>query len=145
MIQLYVQALLKLGLCDLIEGNFSGAEDYISQVEREAIPNGLIYEQVWCSIGRARIALSRHQFDQAQAAIIEILEASEQRNMAWIKLRGLHFCAQLHKATREPSLIHYEADYQALIEMLSRNAQSDALRSDFEKAKHYWAEGHAYP
>ena len=143
--QLHTQAILKFALCDLIEGEFDSAEAYLSQAERQAVDLGLIYEQVWCHVGRGRIALSRHQFSQAEEEIKKILEISTQRNMAWMKLRGLHFCGQLHKATRDPALLHYQQAYEDLLTMLSEHTQSAALRGDFENAKKSWEMGHAYP
>jgi tetratricopeptide (TPR) repeat protein len=145
MTQLHAGALLKLALCDLIERNLSGAEANILQAERLALDNGLVYELVWCQVGYARIALSRKQFDVAQKAIERILKTSDQRNLVWMKLRGLNFCSQLHNATQEPSLLRYRSERQALLQFLSEHTQSDSLQNDFTTAKKYWEEGHTYP
>ena len=145
MTQIHAQALLRLALCDLIERNFAGAEEYILLAERESLENGLVYEQVWCCVGRARIALSKRDFEQAQAEIENILDISGQRNMAWMKLRGLHFYSQLHNATGDPALLRYRPDLNDMLETLSEHTQSQALRPNFEKATSYWKEGHAYP
>lgn len=145
MLHLHAMALLCLALCEILERNLPEAEAYISQAEPIAQENGLVFEQTWCKIGQARIALSRRQFDTAEEKIKAILTVSDQHNMAWMKLRGLNFCFQLYHATQKPSLIFCRAEYENLIKSLSENIRSDVLKQNFDSAKQYWSEGHAYP
>lgn len=145
MMQYYVQALQIFGLCEMIEKNLPEAEEYILEAEHLALEKGLVLEQAWCKVDRARIALSKHQFETAEKRIVEIMDISNQRNLTWIKLRGLQFCSQLYKATRKSCLLQYQSDFHALINFLTEHTKSEPLRDDFKKAKDYWQVGQAYP
>jgi tetratricopeptide (TPR) repeat protein len=145
MMHLHTMALLTLGLCDILERNLGEAQAIMLDAEQIAQDNGLVYEQTWGKIGRARIALSERQFDTAEEIIKDILEVSDRHKMAWLKLRGLNFCFQLYNATQKPTLLFCRSEFDQLIKHLSEHTQSDALKQSFDSARQYWGEGHAYP
>jgi len=145
MIALLTEALRAMGLCDTLEGQLVEAAEHYHESERLAIENGLVYEQIWTLVDKARLALSEHRFEEAENLIRKILGICNKRNVAWAKLYCLQLCSHLHNATGDAALLKYRQEFKNLIAHLTEQAQSPPLRQYLESARQFWEKGHAYP
>ncbi len=145
MLRLQTEALRAVGLCAMLMGRPEESEGHYLRSEGLAIENGLIYEALWSKVGRARLALSRRQFEAVKELVCEVIQRSQANKMAWLTLYSLQMCAHLHHATDDPSLLKYRASFTELLAHLSEHTQSTPLRQYLESAQEFWERGHAYP
>ncbi len=144
--QLWAQALVISGICHLLEGQMSAAEQDLETAATLVRKNNLRHEAYWVWIGQARIAMIENNHDKAIQILQRLLADSLENNSPWTALYGAALLAQLFKATGQEGdqekMVHISSQ---IIQDISRHAFSTPLQSDFNKTKARWQAGHFYP
>ena len=146
MAQLYLQALLIDGLCDLLEKKFHDAEKKFSSIINVADQKGLHQEALWGEFLMARMQIFKHQFEHAQQHLLALLDKTQSQKMILLSMFTMGLYSQLnqiHPLKTSPE--HLKKSFDAILEELKTHTQLPPLKQDFAKTLQYWQEQHPFP
>jgi len=139
------QALILSGNCDLIEGSENLAEDKFNQALEIAQSNGLKYQNHWCKLQKAQLAIAHGNLTFAGNILREILSNENQFNVAWFELYALGICAKIQKLSNQVIIPHLQTRYSTFVNKIETHTQSPHLSEMLLKAKERWWEGLRIP
>ena len=137
--QHYIRSLLIDQQFDIMSKNFDAANLKISSAIHLAKEKGIPYHLLWGQLGQVDLLFTLGQHEFVSQIIKEIIQKSQSLNTPFLTLSVLCLSAKIQRVN--PALvegINIQGIFDDLMHHLEANAQSDPLKTEFQKAKALW-------